>query len=235
MAAEYGTPTGRSSRRNHEHAPDALETAWSRWAPPGEVHEVELLPIFPDRPVAVDPETPFHLLPGASARIYVRVPLWVQVGIPPANGGEKRLVLAAFPTVSLSDTWWGGMENGELAYWLETTARREMRQEFFEDHLAACPLVVTNHAASELRIEKLALRVAHLSLFVRDGELWSDECLVSYQGDQEGSQISVTGSPPSAAPDAVRIGAPRTPIHRGVRARTFGRLASISGWGGGGP
>ena len=215
-----------------EPGPARPDTVWSRWATPGGEREVMLQPVFPDRAVVLEPEQPFHLLPRASARIYVRVPLSIRFQLPVAGPPEANLLLDEIPTVSLSDTWWGGMAEGELAYWLTTTARREMRPELFQPHLAVCPLFVTNGAASDLRIEKLSLRVAHLSLFARGGELWSDECRVSWQGDGEESRVDVSGQPPAEAPNAERVAAPRTPVQRGLRARTFGRLASLSGLGG---
>jgi len=212
--------------------PTHPDAAWSRWATPGGEREIMLQPVLPDRAVVLEPEQPFHLLPRASARIYVRVPLWIRIQLPSAESPTANLLLDEIPTVSLSDTWWGSMAEGELAYWLTTTARREMRPELFQPHLAVCPLFVTNGAASDLRIEKLSLRVAHLSLFARGGELWSDECRVSWQGDGEESRVDVSGQPPAEAPNAERVAAPRTPVQRGLRARTFGRLASLSGLGG---
>jgi len=209
--------------------PDA---AWTRWATPGGEREIMLQPVFPDRAVVLEPEQPFHLLPRASARIYVRVPLWIRIQLPLAASPTATLLLEETPTVSLSDTWWGGMAEGELAYWLTTTARREMRPELFQPHLAVCPLLVTNGANADLRVEKLSLRVAHLSLFAREGELWSDECRVSWQGEGEESRVAVGGQPPAEAPDAVAVTAPRAPVQRGLRARTFGRLATLSGLGG---
>lgn len=207
------------------------DAVWSRWATPGGEREITLQPVLPDRAVVLEPEQPFHLLPRASARIYVRVPLSIRVELPVAEL-PAALLLEEIPTVPLSDTWWGSMEEGELAYWLTTTARREMKPELFQPHLAVCPLFVTNGATSDLRIEKLSLRVAHLSLFARQGEIWSDECRVSWQGDGEESRVDVSGQPPVEAPNAVRVALPRTPVTRGLRARTFGRLASLSGLGG---
>jgi len=215
-----------------EFSPSPPDARWTRWVTPGGEREVMLQPVLPDRAIVLEPEQPFHLLPRASARIYVRVPLWIRIQLPLAETTAANLLLEEIPTVSLSDTWWGSMAEGELAYWLTTTARREMRPELFRPHLAACPLVVTNGAATDLRVEKLSLRVAHLSLFARGGELWSDECRVSWQGEGEESRVDVSGQSPAEAPNAERVAAPRNPVQRGLRARTFGRLASLSGLGG---
>ncbi len=204
---------------------------WSRWVPPEGSGEVELRPALPDRSLVLKPESPFRLLPRAEARVYVRVPLWIQVQLR-VEGMESGLKLAEVPTLSMSDSWWGDTVEGELVYWLPTTARRKMFEDLHLLHLAACPLHLSNRSGIELEVDKLVLRVAHLSLFLHDGHFWADETRVTYHGDAEGSTIEMTGVSPEEAQGGVRVSAPREPIVRGFRARTFSRLRSLSGLGG---
>jgi hypothetical protein len=218
--------SGRPARRPPE------DIAWSRWVPPAGEGEVLLRPVFPDRALVLEPERPFRLLPGAQARIYVRVPLWVRVELPLSGGSKRNMVLEEFPAAPLSDTWWGGFMDGELAYWLPTTARREMHADLFAPHLGVCPLLMTNRSDSFLSVEKLAFRVAHLSIFTHAGHLWSDESNVVYQALSEGSQIEMTGRPPAEASDGALVTFPRTPVQRTFRARTFHRLLALPGLGG---
>lgn len=201
---------------------------WTRWPVPADTGQVILTPGFPDRPVVVEPELSFRLIRGARARIYIRVPLWVKVQLP----GKEPVTLREIPTVVLSDTWWGGFTEGELCYWLETQARRKVGPEDFESHLAICPLQLVNRSDGDLNVEKLALRVAHLSIFRGGGSYWADETRVRYQGEDEGSEIDMTGKAPEEAPEAVRVSGPRTPLDRGLRARTFARLKALPGFGG---
>ena len=58
----------------------------SRWASGDDEVEIEIRPVFPDRPLVLRPENPFHLLPEAQARVFVRVPLWIQVEVPGPRG-----------------------------------------------------------------------------------------------------------------------------------------------------
>jgi hypothetical protein len=213
------------------------DAEWSRWATPGGEREISLRPLLPERPVVLEPEWPFRLLPGAEARVFVRVPLWIRMDLVVRTPGDqenvRRLKLQETPAVLMSDTWWGELHAGELAYWLPTTARRAMAPRLFAPHAAACPLVLRNQADEDLRVEKLALRTSHLSLFVGEGRIWSDESRVLYQGGEEGSQIEMTGRPPSEAEAAELVSGPRTPVQRGFRARTFDRLRALPGLGGG--
>lgn len=207
--------------------PGADEPEWVRWAVPDGTHRVRLWPVFPDRPLVARPEKSFHLVRGAQVRVYVRVPLSVRVELP----DPPEVTLQEIPTVTLSDTWFGDFTEGELTYYLPTTARREIRPEHFAPHLAACPLQLSNSSTDNLEVEKIALRVAHLSIFGRDGELWADETSVRYRGAEEGSEIRISGRPPREASGAALVTPPRVPRERGFRARTFARLLTLPGFG----
>jgi len=211
----------------------AGEGDWARWATPAGEREVFLRPAFPDRSLVLEPERPFRLLPGAEARVFVRVPLWVRVELLLRKDPGGSLVLTEFPVLPLSDTWWGGFMDGELAYWLPTTARRRMRSDLFAPYLGVCPLSMTNQSAGHLAVEKLTLRVAHLSLFAHEDHLWADEATVTYQGEGEGEGrvIEVSGRPPPEAEGGRLLTPPRAPVGRSFRARTFQRLKSLPGMG----
>ncbi|MEX2526991.1 MAG: hypothetical protein WEA09_05075 [Gemmatimonadota bacterium] len=196
---------------------------WSRWALPGEVTHLRLDPALPDRPVVVTPHEPFRLLDGAEARIFVRVPLWARVAVEP---GSSHLLDT--PSVIMSDTWWGDPMDGELCYWLATSARRAVEAHHFEPQLAITVLHMDNDSGQDLLVDRLALRVNHLSLFRRGYEIWSEETRVRYQGDDEGSLVEMTGRPPKEATGAEKLAPARTPAPRGIRARTFARLKAIS-------
>lgn len=207
--------------------PDGEE--WVRWPVPDGTGSVALSPVFPPRPVVAEPDRAFRLLPRARARIFVGVPLWVRVTVP----GDPGRTLTEVPSLVLSDTWWGDFTEGELCYWLRTTARRRVSPETRRPHMAVCPLELSNRSDEELPVEKIVLRVAHLSLFAEDGRFWAGETRVRYRGANEASQIDVVGERPAEAPDATRVADPREPPPaRGFRAFTVARLRSLPGLGG---
>ncbi len=211
----------------YDYPDDTDEPVWARWAPAAWSGQIRLTPMLPDRLVVVKPESPFRLLPAARARIYVRVPLQVEIQ---ALGGTPESLLR-IPTQVLSDTWWGTPEEGELGYWLDTRARREMPDEDFEEHLCVCPIQLENNARDALHIDRIALRVAHLSVFRHETHLWSDETRVRYLGEAGGSRLDMSSRPPAEAPSATRITPPERPMARGLTARTFARIrSSIGGW-----
>ncbi len=217
------------SRTETPPVPDQDSESWERWATESPIEEVELRPLLPPRPIVLEPERSFRLTRGAGARVYVRVPLWIQLRIPEPD----PLVIEEVPTMTLSDTWWGGSHRGELAYWLPTTARREIRPELFQPHLGVCPLQMWNRSRSELLVDKLLLGVEHLSLFQEGaGRLWTDVSTVRYQGEGVESVIDRSGAAPDEAPEAQLVTPARSPDQTGLRAWTFQRLRGFPGFGG---
>lgn len=210
--------------RARVHRPGDETVPETRWAL-GPIDSVEVSPLMPDRPLIVEPDEPFWLVAGAEARIYVRVPLRVHVE---AVGG-RRYTLLEEPTLVTSDTWWGTLEEGELCYWLPTRARRRWSDDLVEPHLVACPLRLVNRSEDDLHVDKVALRVAYLSIFRVGGALWSDETRVLYTGEAEGSRLEMAGRAPDEAPEATRVAHPVERMGRGFRARTFRRLREITG------
>lgn len=205
------------------------ESEWSRWALADRPHRLRLRPVFPDRPLVVKPEHPFTLLRRADARLYARIPVWVSLEVV-EEGGGRATVLTEIPTERLSDTWWGDFLDGELAYWVPTKGRRVVTPDLFEPHLVMATLQLTNRSEDDLTVEKLALRVEHLSIYLKDGCLWAEEVKVHYHGEEVGSEIHMDDEPPAEAEGAVELSPARAQA-RSLRARTFARLRAWSGWG----
>jgi hypothetical protein len=200
---------------------------WSRFVPGDWNGRIRLSPLLPDRLVVVKPESDFWLLREARARIYVRVPLILRV----EALGARPMPLVEVPTEAMSDTWWGSPEEGELSYWLDTRARREVQPAEFEEHVCVCPLQLENSSAEDLKVDRIALRVDYLSVYQEGTRLWSDETRVHYLGDDAESRIEMSGKPPREAPEATRITGPRLSMSRGFTGRTFARIrSSLGGW-----
>jgi len=216
-----------------EAAPAPDDPGWARWATPGGETTIRLVPGFPDRTLVLQPERPFRLLPHAEARILVRVPLMArfEVLLP---GSSSSLFLTEIATIRMSDTWWGDFMEGELTYWLNTKARRSIAPELHVPHMAVCAIQLKNESSVDLNVDKLAFRVAHLSLFIdADDRFWASESSVHYQGDAVGSRVEISDQPPAEAGTTALARPPRVPLARGFRARTFERLRVLPGMGGG--
>lgn len=216
----------------HESEPPG-DAEWHRWAFRERPHKLRLVPALPDRVLVVGTEQPFTLLKGAQARIYMRVALWVRVEAVDEETGSATTLIEV-PTELFSDTWWGDFREGEPAYWMTVRARREISDEIFRPDRVMAVLHLTNRAEQDLRVEKLALRVEHLSIYLDDRDrLWAEETRVDYRGEALGSDIHMDDQPPVEAKEAREITPARAQV-RGFRARTFARLKALSGLGFGG-
>ena len=201
--------------------------SWSRFALRKEHPSIRISPIFPDRPVVVKLESPVKLNQGVQARIYFRVPIWLKIELTT----REPIVLAEIPSVVLSNTWFGSFVEGELCYWISSSARREIEPDPNRDYLAICAIQLVNKSDVDLLIEKLCLRVANLSLFFDEIQLWSDDTRVIYKGEDATSQIDFIGKPPIETPTAELITSPRNPIKKGLVAKTFASLRDLPGIG----
>lgn len=206
------------------------DAPWSRWALHPEQRHLRISPVFPDRHLVVKPEHPFTLMRRASARIYLRVPVWVRVESMDRPGGRTALITEV-PTVALSETWWGDFQDGELAYWLTTEGHSQLTPDLFDTHLVISAVQLDNLSEDDLRVEKLSLRVEHLSIYEKDGWLWAEEVRVEYHGEAEGTEIHMDDNPPPEAAGAREI-SPARVQSKSLKARTFARLRALSGWGG---
>lgn len=207
-------------------APHHHDEKWVRYAFKGNPRKIRFLPAFPDRPVVMQPEAPFFLTPKGEARVYISIPLWVRVEL----ADNQTTHIREIPTVVLSNTWQGSFFEGDLGYWLATRARRDVEPPRRLPHTAICPIHIRNRSEGELKVEKICLRVGWLSIFEKEGILFSDACHVEYRGTEATSHVEAKGRAPREAAGAKLIMRPRTPARRGL-ASTFSQLKSLPGLG----
>lgn len=200
---------------------------WHRWSYKSEKPLLHLKPIFPDRPVVVEPEAAFRIAEDVRVKIYVRVPVWLNIVLE----GNTSTSLMEIPTVILSNTWFGTFTEGDLCYWISSGARREIEPDPSRPYLAICPLLLIDNSPEDLDVQKICLRVANLSLFIHEDHLWADETKINFKGETEVAQIEVTGTAPQEARGAKLIATPREVMKKAFAARTFSTLRDLPGLG----
>ncbi len=200
---------------------------WIRWALEKKQDKIELLPVLPDRPLVVKPESSFWLTRNIKANIYVRVPVWIQINL---AGRRKAKPLMEIPSVRLSNTWFGDFFEGELSYWISTGAQREVEVDT-QPHLIICPVQLVNGSDEDLLVEKICLRVSTLSIFLSQGRLWTDMNKIVYKGSSDVSQVQATGSAPAEAQSAELLALPRSPHKKNLVAKTFSSIKDLPGLG----
>lgn len=214
-------------RYREELDPDALENLaqppepaeWARWAVGGESGEAHFSPVLPDLPVVVASEYPLMVIPGATIDIFTRIPIWLRI-----SWGESRHVIAELPTLQLSKTWFGTPREGELAWWSSTKARRSLSGVEQKNYVVNCPIRITNSSSEDLNFEKFCFRVERLKIFSTQSELWADETLISYRGEDQHSDITMTGKLPEGIEKGTLMSPPRQEVHSSLATRTFKKI-----------
>jgi hypothetical protein len=216
-----------SENENNSSSEIPSDIVWNRWSIKTDQPPISLEPQFPDKPIVVKPESSFRLAKGEKARVYVRVPLWLQI----IMGTKQPELLMEMPTVVLSKTWFGSFFEGELCNWISSGMKKQIEADSSRPYLAICPIQILNKSDVELLIEKICLRVINLSIFDNGDQLWSDEIKITYRGKNEISQFEVGNSPPIEAPSAKLITKPRTILKKSKIALTFSTLRELPGFG----
>jgi hypothetical protein len=201
--------------------------SWQRWAFKQKNPRIEIKPVFPDRPVLVKPENPFRVAEDASVRVYVRIPVWVRINLL----GKPKTKLIDIPVVTLSNTWFGGFQEGDLCYWLSSGARLTIEPDPNRPYMVICPLQLIDRSPIDLNVEKICLRVQNLSLFIDKEQLWADETKITYRGKSEISEVQVSGNAPKEAKTARLINEPQITQKKSFSAKTFSTIKELPGFG----
>jgi hypothetical protein len=182
---------------------------------------VELRPVPPDRPLLVDPATPFFLAPGEETRLFISIPLWIAV-----LSGKASTKLLDVPLFQPSDTWFGPSTlEGELCYASRTSARLELENLPLLPQRAITAVDIRNQAPTPLSLERVRLPAPNLRLFETDDHLlWTESITVHRDEDGGSARLSLGKTPPSDLVRGRLLTDPREEAKAGLLMRTFGGL-----------
>jgi hypothetical protein len=192
----------------------ALSGRWITLAGP---EDLPMTPVVPDLPVVVRPESPMHLPPGRKLTFFLTVPSWTRI----TAHGKQSILLAEFPTVVLSKTWFGDPMAGELCYSLTTLARRQLQDVPPLHHLLTCPVEARNASDEQLLFERFCARLPNLSTYLGQSRLWTNQLRVTFRGMEAGSTVECLKDPPRVEAILNRLSSERETQARGQRLRSF--------------
>lgn len=183
--------------------PEFASTDWTNWPLGRDEDVLRFRPALPDRPLVVKPEAPLMVPVSVELLFFIGIPITVEVLAGEETAGALRL--ATYPSVRLSDTWFGSNSEGALCYALKTPARRNLEKLERREHLAVCPVLVANHAAEPLQCEKINVDGKFLELFLGKDGLWTNPVTVTFQGRTVTSKVDVDYRAPAAAREPVKL------------------------------
>lgn len=199
-AAEGVASSGRA-----EDAPEGV--TWQRWDHDPRDTRIAFRPAFPSLPVVARPHSVLNLSPKGDASFFIGIPACIEI-IAECQGA--MMPLAGFPVLELSKTWHGTPLSGRLGFALRTYARRVFEPEIWPDFDIVCPISIVNDGVETLPFERLYLETDHLSVFEKDGRLWSNAARIR-AGEKNADLSAITYASRPAAPyeDAFETTPPR--------------------------
>jgi len=223
-ARRGGADWSLASRTINDHPdkeqPEDVATAdWTHWPLGREESVIRFRPVLPDRPLVVKPENPLMIPTSVEVSFFISIPVSVEVLA--GKDDARALTLATYPSLRLSDTWFGSKSDGSLCYALKTPARRRIEDVVRAAHLALCPVLVVNQSKETLQCEMINVDGKFLEMYLGPEGLWTNPVKVSYQGRDGISQVDFDYHPPKGFSGLVQIAEARERPQRGFLRKTF--------------
>lgn len=201
--------------------PDGLQ--WNRYVA-GKTAKIVVRPVLPDRPVVIKPSSSVKILSGKGSRYFIHLPVWVSI----MEGSLKNQIpLAEHWGESLSSTWFGSPDDGELCYSFTTDLYKSPAERADLPLMAVCPLTIRNGSPGTLDFHRICVRAPHLHLYSGSHYLCTNELELVYRGTDQ-SQIDFRESVPDLEPDLKHVTPPRHPVNRNLIKKSFEYLKSLS-------
>lgn len=182
-----------------------------------------ITPQLADRAVVTRPLSPFSLIAGEEATIYISSPIWLSLSV-----GQSNKKLDEIGIQRPSDTWFGpSPREGELCYASSTHCRLSLDELPLRTHRAITPLVIQNQADSTLLVERINLPAPMLPLFSSDdGQLWTPKVTLTREKDGDMAALIIDTLPPEEATGATQLNKPRKSTSGSVLIRAFNAVFS---------
>ena len=199
---------------------------WKRWVVGDACNQILVLPVMPDRPAVVRPDVPVKIPKDQEALFFFSIPAWARIVTPK----PQRTVLCEEPSVVRSNTWFGDLMSGELCYSLRSRARRNVADIEAKPHRVACPVRIRNIAGSQFDVERFCVHVEYLNIYKGTTRLWTNEVLISFQGEDAASKIEYAQNPPEYEAVEGIIGEARTQLKQTLLKKSLGTFKSLTGF-----
>ncbi len=203
-----------------QSAPEPLDPKHiARFATSWEGRKLRIYPSLADRSVVVRPETPTWLGAHDEVVFYVSTPLWLCIET------QTALPILEIPTYRPSDTWFGDVQDGELAYASRTAGRTSLEDVQAYHARALTRVSVRNATQTPMLIERINIPVPVLTLYQDARErFWTEG--ISLVAEERGNMahLKLGPSAPKEAERAEKITLPRAEPTSNVLVRALHKL-----------
>lgn len=184
-----------------------------------------MMAAMPPLPVVFKPQDELKIVPGIQSTIYFQVPFYIQFYL---GSIKKHNLLIEYPTVELSQTWFGEPDSGELAFSGTRSVFFTYRPEELKTNHVICPVKLFNASNDILDFQRFLLRVQHLSLYAEKNYLCSNETKVTFKGADITSDVHLIKSKPTFSDQFKLLAAPRVTDGKSLFRRSFHFFKSIT-------
>lgn len=202
--------------------PDDLE--WSTYYVRNST-TIRVRPVLPEKPVVLKPPCSYKILPGQQTIIFVKIPVWIRIY---DLKKDKETLMVEIPSQSLSNTWMGDTDDGELSYMLPGTFFDKPDHESTDYSEAFCMLTVNNSSDKLLDFERLSIRVEHLDIYLAEHFLVTGDLEVNYRGAEQITHLNFSGKTPKAYGKVKKISDARIPNATSLVKRSFYFIRSVT-------
>jgi len=156
----------------------------------GSSNSLVFSPALQDKPL-VFKSNKMSILPEQSLTFFVKIPLVLQVYY---SRKKDENLIREIQSKELSNTWFGEVDKGELAYSIGSEFSLSTEAAGLSAYEAICPVRVYNNSKTMLEIQRLILRVNHLSLYKNRDNLITDLIKIEYKSKESVSSAEYTYS-----------------------------------------
>lgn len=153
----------------------------------GKKNQIQLLPQLPDKPLLLKPDQEITLFPKQTLKIFITAPVWIRIKTISLNEGR---MLKEFPSRELSNTWFGEVDSGELAYSSDSPVYEYFTNIPDSYDRVICPVRIKNMSDIPLDLIRLSLNVSHLNIYTSGNSMIADMITVEYKGQDQVSRVS---------------------------------------------
>lgn len=181
--------------------------------------DIELKPVLANLPLSSKLEHPLHIPGGEDILLYVSSPVWVRV-----ETGKGHTILDEFPTLDLSDTWFGpNTREGELCYAGHTQCSPHLKDIPSGPDRITTPMLIKNHARDTLVLSSVIVPLEYLSVYCDDANfLWTEQLYVYREEDDDpATEVEVAKGAPRALDKIELITTARKDIRQAIGIKRF--------------
>ncbi len=187
---------------------------------------MQLLPTLADRPVVVRPAHQIFIAPQVSVTIYISTPVWLLF-----CSDDAHAPLIDLPVTRPTDSWFGpNTRQGELCYATRVVGRLHLQELSQHPFRAVTPVRIYNGGSQAFPLQRLAVPVQFLPLYVSEASrLWTPTLNVYCDAGNQQAEIRMANRVDNAAGPTTLLAPPRTPLGTGNLVRALDMLFSSRG------